>query len=52
MIISCLEASKSAIEKVKKAGGEIKVKIKKKIETPIVVNPKHEAKKKKKEREK
>jgi len=52
MIISCLEASKSAIEKVKKAGGEIKVKIKKKIETPIVVNPKHEAKKKRKEREK
>ena len=36
MIISCLEASKSAIEKVKKAGGEIRVKEKKKIETPLV----------------
>ena len=36
MIISCLEASKSAIEKVKKAGGEIKIKEKKKIETPLV----------------
>ena len=47
MTIFCLEASKSAIEKVKKAGGEIKIKEKKKIETPTVVNPKHEAKKKK-----
>jgi large subunit ribosomal protein L15 len=46
--INCLEASKSAIEKVKKAGGEIIIKEKKKIETPIVVNPKHENRKKKK----
>ena len=36
MIIFCLEASKSAIEKVKKVGGEIKIKEKKKIETPLV----------------
>ena len=46
MIIFCLEASKSAIEKVKKAGGEIKIKEKKKIETPLVEYLK---KKKKKE---
>ena len=45
MVISCLEASKSAIEKVKKAGGEIKIKEKKKIETPLVEH----FKKKKKE---
>ena len=49
MIISCLEASKSAIEKVKKAGGEIKVKGKKKIVTPIVINPKHAKRAEKKE---
>lgn len=36
MIITCLEASKSAIEKVKKAGGEVIVKEVKKIETPLV----------------
>ena len=40
LIITCLEASKPAIEKVKKAGGEIKVKEKKKIETPLVEHPK------------
>ena len=40
-IITCFQASKSAIEKVKKAGGEIIVKEIKKIETPLVVNPKH-----------
>lgn len=44
--ITCLEASNSAIEKVKKAGGEFKIKEKKIIETPKVVNPKHEKKKK------
>jgi len=44
MVIFCLEASKSAIEKVKKAGGEIKIKEKKKIETPLV---EHYKKKKK-----
>ena len=38
--------AKSAIEKVKKAGGEIKVKEIKKIVTPIVENPKHARKKK------
>ena len=47
MVITCLEASKSAIEKVKKAGGEIKVKEVKKIVTPKIVNPKHEARNKK-----
>ena len=36
LIISCLEASKSAIEKVKKAGGEIIVKEVKVIETPKI----------------
>ena len=41
LIISCLEASQSVIEKVKKAGGEIIIKEKKKIETPFVTNPKH-----------
>ena len=48
MIITCFEASKSAIEKVKKAGGEIKVKEIKEIVTPVIVNPKHEARKIKK----
>lgn len=36
LIIFCLEASKSAIEKVKKAGGEVRIKEKKKIETPLI----------------
>ena len=40
LIINCLEASKSAIEKVKKSGGEIVVKEKKVIETPKVEHPK------------
>ena len=47
-IITCLGASKSAIEKVKKAGGEIIAKEIKKIKTPLVINPKHEKKKEKK----
>ena len=34
--ITCLEASKSAIEKVKKAGGEIIVKEVKEIKTPLI----------------
>jgi ribosomal protein L15 len=38
--IKVLEASKSAIENVKKAGGEIIIKEKKKIETPLVERPK------------
>ncbi|MCA9487672.1 MAG: uL15 family ribosomal protein [Nanoarchaeota archaeon] len=46
LMITCLEASESAIEKVKKAGGEITVKEIKKIETPVVENPKHAKKKK------
>jgi large subunit ribosomal protein L15 len=46
LIITCFEASKSAIEKVEAAGGKVIVKEKKVIETPLVVNPKHEAKKK------
>lgn len=40
LIINCLEASKSAIEKVKNAGGEIVVREVKKIETPKVEHPK------------
>ncbi len=44
MKITCFEASKSAIEKVKKASGEIKVKEKKKIETPLVTFNKKEKK--------
>ncbi|MFA5953771.1 MAG: uL15 family ribosomal protein [Candidatus Pacearchaeota archaeon] len=48
LIIRAYEASNSAIEKVKKAGGEIIVKEKKIIETPIVENPKHTKKKEKK----
>jgi len=39
LMIKCLEASKSAIEKVKKAGGEIIVKVKKDIKTPLVESP-------------
>ena len=35
-IITCFQASKSAIEKVKKAGGEIIVKEIKEIKTPLV----------------
>ena len=45
--IKALEASKTAIEKIKKAGGEIILKEKKKIETPLVINPKKIAKKEK-----
>ncbi len=48
--IVCFEASKSAIEKVKKAGGNIQIKEVKEIVTPIVVNPKHEERKKDKEK--
>ena len=47
LIINCLEASKGAIEKVSAAGGEIKVKEIKQIETPVVENKKHAAKKEK-----
>jgi len=36
LFITCLEASKTAIEKIKKAGGEIKTKEVKKLETPFV----------------
>lgn len=45
-IITCFEASKSAIEKIEKAGGKIILKEIKKIETPLVVNPKHAKRKK------
>ncbi len=44
LVIKALEASKSAIEKVKKAGGEIIVKEVKEIKTPIVENPKKKKK--------
>lgn len=40
LTIIALEASKTAIEKVKAAGGELKIKEKKKIETPLVESPK------------
>lgn len=43
--INAKEASKSAMEKVEKAGGKITLKEIKKIETPLVVNPKHKKKK-------
>lgn len=46
LFITCLEASKSAIEKVKKAGGEIVVKEIKKIETPLVTKPERKDRKK------
>ncbi len=39
LFIKALEASKGAIESVKKAGGEITVKEKKKMETPLVTKP-------------
>jgi len=45
--IGAFEASASAIEKVKKAGGELNVKEKKKIETPFVESPKTIAKREK-----
>lgn len=48
LIITCFEASKSAIEKVEAAGGKIIVKEVKEIVTPVLVNPKHEARKLKK----
>ena len=40
LIITCLEASKTAIEKVKKASGEIIIKEIKEIKTPLVQHPK------------
>ncbi len=45
LFIKALEASKSAIEKVKKAGGEIVTKEKKLMKTPLVESPKALAKK-------
>lgn len=46
IIISAESASVSAIEKIKKAGGEIRLKEKKEIKTPLVESPKTIAKKK------
>jgi len=46
LTIKCLGASESAIEKVKKVGGEIVIKEIREIKTPVVTNPKHEHKKK------
>jgi len=40
LIIKAKEASKSAIDKIKKAGGEIQLSIKKEIKTPLVQNKK------------
>ena len=48
-IITAQSASKSAIEKVEKAGGKIIVEIRKIMKTPLVENPKH-AKKVKEEK--
>jgi large subunit ribosomal protein L15 len=45
LIINCLEASKTAIDKVKKAGGEITVKIIKEIKTPLITKPEKKDKK-------
>lgn len=47
LIITCFEASKSAIKKVEAAGGKVIVKEIKEIVTPFVENPKHKAKKEK-----
>jgi large subunit ribosomal protein L15 len=44
LVIKCLGASKSAIEKVKKAGGEIIIKEIKEIKTPLVESPRTIAK--------
>lgn len=51
VIIKAYEASNSAIEKVKAAGGEIIVKEKKEIKTPLVESPKVLAKKAKANKE-
>ncbi len=48
LTINCLEISASAKKKIENAGGSVVIKEKKKIETPLVVNPKHEKRKKKK----
>ena len=45
-IITAKDASKSAIEKIEKAGGKIILPEKKIIETPLVINPKHAKRKK------
>lgn len=50
LVITCLEASKSAIEKVKKASGEIIVKDVKEIKTPLVESPRTIAKREKKKK--
>jgi ribosomal protein L15 len=48
--LNCLEISASAKEKIEKIGGEVEVKEKKTIETPKIVNPKHQRKKEEKEK--
>jgi len=45
LIVTCLEVSASAKEKIEKAGGKVTVKEVKKMVTPIVINPKHEKRK-------
>lgn len=45
LFVNCLEVSKSAKEKIEKAGGNVVVKELKEIVTPKVINPKHERKK-------
>lgn len=42
LIVSCLEASKSAIEKIEKAGGKVVIKEMKEIVTPAVTHNKKE----------
>ena len=44
LIVTCLEISASAKEKIEKAGGSVSVKVIKEIVTPKIVNPKHEKK--------
>lgn len=50
LIINAESASAKAIEKIKKLGGEIKIKEKKNIETPLVESPRVIEKKKKAEK--
>ena len=49
LIVECLEISKSAKEKIEKAGGSVKVKEVKEVVTPIVENLKHKKRAEKKE---
>lgn len=52
LIIKCLGASKSAIEKVKKTGGEVIIKVVKEIKTPLVESPRVIARREKNKKKK